>query len=232
MPDFLPRKDLDLLAWSANFSHFISSDPEQFNLTQQQADIFAISQQAFEQALAPVSNLATRSRSLVVAKDQAKAAMIAQVRELAGLVRSRRSVTPEMLIILGFKVTERKRKINAPGSAPFMHVVPSGPNSVRVILMDKEATTNRGKPAGVAGASIYFHLGDNAPADIVDWQFHGNQTRVDFEITLPGPIAYGQQVWITAAWFNPRAQNGPLATPTPTRVIGGGVQMPRNLIAA
>lgn len=79
-------------------------------------------------------------------------------------------------------------------------------------------TTKRGKPAGCAGASVYSWTGETPPADINDWRFEGNTTRVKFTVDFVGNVTPFAKVWLTTAWFSPRQQVGPACTPVSTNL--------------
>lgn len=65
---------------------------------------------------------------------------------------------------------------------------------------------------------IFTYVGDMPPADPSKWNLYGSTTRPQLDITFGGDIVPGSQVWVTAQWFNPRAQTGPLCEPKSTRV--------------
>ena len=76
-------------------------------------------------------------------------------------------------------------------------------------------------PAGVAGASVFSHVGATAPTAEDDWTFEGLTGRTTVTITFPAETAPGATAWFRAAWYNPRGQKGPAATPATTNIAGG-----------
>ena len=94
-------------------------------------------------------------------------------------------------------------------------------NTVSLRLHEGGDSTRRGKPVGVNGAALYSFVGAVPPTDERDWTFEGLTSRVKADITFPGGVPPGSQVWFTAFWFNQRKQNGPAATPVTTNLQGG-----------
>ena len=95
-------------------------------------------------------------------------------------------------------------------------------NTVTLRLHAAGDSSRRGKPAGVNGAAVYSFVGAVPPTDERAWTFEGLTSKVKIEVTFPGTVTPGSQVWFTAFWFNERKQNGPAATKVTTNLQGGG----------
>ena len=97
--------------------------------------------------------------------------------------------------------------------------------TVTVRFSDSESTHRRGRPIGVIGAAVFIHTTpDVDPCKTVGgWTFYGYTTERRLDVTFPEDVAPGQQVYLTAHWLSPRLEPGPLATPTPVNIQGGGV---------
>lgn len=133
------------------------------------------------------------------------------------------SVTGQQKSSLGLTVRDvEPTPINPPADAPTLDVLSAVGRSVKVRLHDSANPTRRGKPAGVAGASLFTCVGATPPADISGWTFQGNTSRTTADVQFPAEVPAGATVWLTAFWFNPRAQNGPTCAPVSTNLPGGG----------
>ena len=63
------------------------------------------------------------------------------------------------------------------------------------------------------GAAVFSYVGATAPTDPSAYAFQGNTSLTNFNVTFADTVVPGSVVWITAMWFNTRAQSGPAAQP-------------------
>ncbi|NBC11109.1 MAG: hypothetical protein GVY24_05150, partial [Planctomycetes bacterium] len=68
------------------------------------------------------------------------------------------------------------------------------------------------RPEGVAGATVFTHVGNEPPADTGAWQFATNTGSTVLNLNFEAS-AQSDTVWLTAFWFNTRKESGPAATP-------------------
>lgn len=223
MPDFLPRREADLLQWSTHFDRRINESPADLGLSPQEAADYRARHEAFAAAYQLARQPATRTASVVVAKDDARAAVVALARVLAGVVRANPAVTDAQRIALGLRVrTGPPSRIGPPQAAPGLVVVPLvGRKAVRVRLFDPASPTRRAKPRGVAGAAVFAFVGEAEPGTSARWVFCRNTTRTTADIDLPPGVPPGAAVWVAAHWFNPTGRRGPASPAVPTRLAGG-----------
>jgi hypothetical protein len=226
--DFLPSREADLLAWSANFDSQINSPPgpAQFGLTVAQANAYTALHHAFVAGYTAANNANTNSRATIGAKDDAKRALKASARMLARLIRATPGVTSDQRLQLGLTVPDRHlTPVARPSDPPIVIILPSIGRTIRIRLRDKESPTRRGKPPGIAGAAIMSCVArddDNSlPARQADWTFHGNATRHFFDVNFDSEVPAGAKIWIVASWYNTRGQLGPTSTPQCTRLGEG-----------
>lgn len=222
MPDYIPRKDQNLLAWADNFSTLITSAPTTYGLTAANATALAGLVSTYSTALEASTNPSTRGGSTVLAKDQARVNMVSYCRQLARAVQGTLTVTNQQRYDLGLtvRITEPS-PIPPPGATPGLDVVSVSGNTVRIRLHDTTSPTRRGRPFGVDGAAVFSFVGAVPPGDVDGWKFEGNTTRTTVTVTFPSDVAPGAKVWLTAFWFNPRAQSGPACAPVGTNLPGG-----------
>jgi hypothetical protein len=223
--DFIPAADADLLAWSDNFSQMITATPTAFGLTAANATTLQTRQSAYATAFEAATDPATRGGSTVLAKDIARADLVSYCRALARAVQGTLTVTNQQRFDLGLTVRDTEPSpIPPPANAPGLDVVSVAGNSARIRLHDTANPSRRGKPLGVAGASVFSFVGAAAPAELSQWKFEGNTTRTTVIVDFPAQTPPGAKVWFTAFWFNPRAQGGPTTTPVGTNIPGGAAQ--------
>ena len=222
MPDYLPSRDADLVTWSINFKTKITATPTDYGLVAAQATAYGVKHDAFVAAHQTANNPDTRSPTNIVAKDVAKVALEDEARMLARIVQATPAVTAAQKSELGLTVRDvDPSPIPPPAEAPSVVVLSTVGRTVRLRLIDALNPTRRGKPAGVAGASVFSYVGESAPAEVADWTFEGNTSRTSFDVAFDAAVANGARVWVTAFWFNPKLQAGPSATPVGTNIPGG-----------
>src|SRR5688572_23836790 len=221
MPDFLPSKNAELLAWSAAFSEKISLTPTAYGLSAPQSAAYAALHASFESALATSSDPATRTRGTVQATRDARTPLKAEARELARIINAFPSITDQQRIDLGLTPrTNEPSPINPPTEPPVLEVVSALGRTLKVRLRGLNSES-RSKPPGVHGATLFAFVGSAPPADIAQWVFMGSTTRTTFDVEFPATVAAGAQVWLCAFWKNPRDMSGPACPPVSAYLAGG-----------
>lgn len=229
--DFLPARDADLIAWSANFRDHIVADASAFGLSQQQSDDYSVLHDAYSARYSAATNPSLNSKAAIGAKNNAKKALKAEARKLARIVQATPSVTDDQRRQLQLTVPDpHMTAIARPGDPPILTMLPSLGRTVRIRLRDKSSPDRLGRPLGTAGAVIMSYTGQlpgaagkNEPAtSMANWTFRGIATRRIFVVNLDADVPAGSKVWITAMWFNTRGQLGTPSAPQSVRV-GDGV---------
>jgi hypothetical protein len=219
--DYLPGKDGALLTWAQNASTLITATPTAFGLTAGIATAFSGVVSTYATAYAAAANPITRTQGTVSTKNTARTALKTNIRGWAKIVQATATVTPAQKIDLGLNPHDTNPSpINPPTDAPVVEVVSVFGRTV-TLKLHGTGTDRRGKPAGVAGASIFTHTGATPPANLAEWDYQGGTTRTSFDVQFAPEVAAGSQVWICGLWFNPRNQNGPACDPISTYIAGG-----------
>ena len=218
---YMPDKQGAQVAWSLNFSTVINSAPTVFGLTEQQAQGFASVNTSLQASYLNGTNPSTKTKVTVAAKDTALRNMKIAARDLVSIIQGQPFVSPAQKEQLG--ITNRKTTtstIPAPTQKPFIKIVKIDGRTVTVEL--RQNTSKRGKPAKVAGATVFTATGTAAPEGNEAWSFATNTTKTTFDIPF-GPSSTGDTVWITAFWNNAKDQSGPAASAVSVNLPAGGV---------
>lgn len=219
--DFLPAKDADLLAWSANYGSLLTASAAPYGIVPAQASSFVSLQTAFADALETATEPSTRTRGTIAAKNAARTPMKGSARELARIINAYPPITNQQRINLGLNPrSDEASPINPPTEAPVMEVLGAIGRTLKCRV--HAIGSGRAKPEGVAGCSVFSFVGSAAPADITQWVFQGSSTRTSFDVEFPATVAAGAQVFLCAFWYSPRAQSGPACQPI-TAYLAGGV---------
>jgi len=222
--DFLPSRESDLVVWSTTFNGLIVATPTAYGLVAAQATAYTALQTAFVTAFNLANGDATRTPAGLVTKDTAKVALIANARQLAGIIQRDPDTTNTQRSALGLTIKASPSPIPAPSEAPNIDILDRVGTSVELKLHDGSGS-RRGRPAGVQGASVFSYVGATPPVSTSGFKFEGNTTRTKFTVEFDAALPPGTKVWFTAFWFNPRSQSGPGCTPISAILAGGGMSM-------
>lgn len=218
---FFPSTEAALVAWAATFATGITATPTTFGLTAAQATAFTALSNGYAAAYTAASNVNTKSKALVAAKNAARDAIKNSARLLASIVNGQANVSDQQKLALGLNVRAQPQNWPVPQQANVKIMSVTG-RTVKVSLSETNAASaRRGLPAGVQGCTVFSYVGETPATDISDWKFEGNSGRGVFEILFPGTVPAGSTVFITAFYFNGRKQSGPAADPVSTQLAGG-----------
>lgn len=223
--DFIPRRDAEFLHWSANFVQQTNAPPppgpSQWGLTPAQATEYALLHDAFASAYQIASDPTTRTAPSIVSKNVARRDLERYARLLVRIIQATPSVTNTQKAQLRITVRDvNPSPVPPPKEAPRVFVKLLHGSTVRVTLRSADSP-RKGKPAGIAGAMVYSFVGNTPPDSLSQWNLEGGTTRTTMDVTFGSGthgIQPGDKVWITAYWYNPRAQRGPAAQPKSTYI--------------
>jgi hypothetical protein len=219
--DYIPKTDQGKLAFTQNFRDRIENRPEVFGLNIDDAAAYVVAQDLYAQKLAAAVEPMTRGRRTVFEKDQARKSIVRLTRRYAQQITKRMQTTDEMRQELGIPIpTGQRRPANVPGFSPEVVVTKTAGRTATVALRRPDG--KRSRPAGVSGATIFYHVGEAPPASVDGWVFAANTTKMTVEIPFP-PSATGGKVWLTAFYTNSVDASGPAAEPISVNLPAGGV---------
>jgi hypothetical protein len=228
--NFPPQKDSELFTMAANASTKITATPTAYGLSAPQATALAAASTAYDTAYNLAVDPVTRTKAKISAKNDAKKALVQNLRDLNRFVQATKTVSDEKKIEIGFPVYSSRTPIPPPSDAPVVKSVVTVGRRTTLKLRGL-AGERRGRPAGVQGALIVSFNGDIPPVDLGLWKIEGLTTRTDFEIMWGATIPAGSQLWVAAAWYSPRGQAGPACDPISV-AIGGGLSVAPGTSAA
>jgi hypothetical protein len=221
MADFLPRQDYELMIWAKGFVGAVQVDPARFGLTGDAVAELAAAFEMFAEALSATLNPQTRTAVAVLRKNRARQALEAVLRPAARTVRGMVRLSGEELINLGLRPREAgRRRVPAPTEAPLLSLRAMDGCMLRVELRGRH-TDRRGKPAQVAAAAIYTHVGEQPPEDASQWTRAAITTSPRCVVPFEVGLRPGTQVWVMACWLSPTTQPGPMSEPVYAYLTGG-----------
>lgn len=214
MPTYLPSREADLVTWSANMSTLINADPTSYGLTLTQASDYAALQTAYANAYTTANNDSTRTTPAIVAKNNAKQALIVSTRQLVDIIQAYPGTTDQMRADLQITIRDTEpTPIDPPTTPPSISVVSRYDRTVTLRIFDGTNPTSRAKPENVQGAAIFSYVGDDAPTTNEQWKFEHQATRNPVTITFPESVPHGSRVWFTAYWYIAKGDSSPALYP-------------------
>lgn len=226
VPVFPPSKDADLLSWSSNFDSLITASAVTYGLDAGQATAYTALHDSFVSAYNISQNPNTNSKANVNAKNVAKDNLLngsGGAWDLVDIVQAFPGTTDVMRGQLGLRIPDSDpTPVPAPSTAPDLSIISTFGRTIKVRLRDQENPDSRGKPDGVQGATVIYHVGESAPSDPAQWTFAMNVSKTTFDVEVPSSIEAGSKVFLTAFWFNARKESSPAASPEHT-IIGDGL---------
>jgi len=215
----LPAKQVKQVQWSETLVAAVGPSVAAYGLGDAEFENFEGLNTTLQAAWSANNDPATRNRTTVSNKDMALKAMKAAATDLVRRIQGTKTVTDTMKLAAGLTVYKTTRTPSSvPSTSPFINATPKGRS---VIVELQRERSKRGKPTGVAGATVFTHVGPTAPQSIGDWKFASNITNTTIEIPF-GPSATGDTVWITAFWSNARDESGPATVPISVNLSAGG----------
>jgi hypothetical protein len=167
----------------------------------------------------------SRSKALVMAKNDAKAALLFFARELYAFIQSSQSVTNENKTLIGVRVRDSEPSpVPPPALAPLVTLVTVIGRVARYKLADATAPTSRRKPLNAEGATILSFVGATPPpSNDSGWKIEGQTGRTTFTVEFPNSVAPGTACWVTVLWYNRRGEYSPACAPVQTYLQIGPV---------
>jgi hypothetical protein len=148
--------------------------------------------------------------------------MVDLIRELARIVQAHPDVTDSQKADLGLTVrSDEPSPQPVPNRSPSVDIDRVFGRTVRIKLHDPEFPSRRGKAPGIDGMVVVSCVSDDEPTGASNWRYEGALTKHTADIVFSDSVPAGAKVWISAAYFNERKQQGVFSTPISTNLQGG-----------
>ena len=220
---FIPSTNDGLVSWSLNLVNKLSAQPGHFGVGPARLASLVASQAAYAQAQRATAD---GGKPATARRNAARAALLADVRAAVAVVRAQEDLTDAQQVQLGLRPPNPRRKaIPRPRVAPGISIRSVVGRRVSLRLVDRDGDRPR-RPRDVAGAAIYLRIAEEPSLDPQQWRRLGNATRARHLVVLPANLTPGTKFWLSAAWYNARAQLGPASLPVGARMpFDGPIEM-------
>jgi hypothetical protein len=167
----------------------------------------------------------SRSKALVIAKNDAKNSLLVLARQLYAQVQVSATVSNENKTLIGVVVRDNvPTPVPPPALAPLVTLVSVTGRVARYKLADAQFPASRRKPLNAEGATILSYVGlTPPPTNDSGWKVEGQTGRTTFVVQFPNTVAPGTACWVTAVWYNRRGEYSPACAPVQTYLQIGPV---------
>jgi hypothetical protein len=214
--DYIPRKDVDLANWATSFTTALLPLLERVGIPPATYELLVALKDTYVAAVAAVTDTTTKNHKDVVAKDEARKALVKMVRGLAQqYLLHNPSVTNNDRTDLHLPIYKDTRT-----PAPVAHTRPtfkvdtSEYLRLTIHFFDPEGEGSKAKPAGQHGAEIRYGILDAPPINAEALTHSAFDTHTPFTLDF-GEEERGKTVYFALRWENTRGQKGPWTLVTP-----------------
>ena len=220
MADWIPDPDGDFDTWVANFVTVVTAAPANYGLTAAQVAPLAGLLAAWVAALADQDAKQKVAEAATDAKDTARLALEALVRELIGIFQQIKAVTDAAKLAAGAPVHDTiKTPVPPPTTAPVGRVEIKNRLEHIMHFVDSATPTSKAKPAGVRGCQIWMKIGGTAPASESEMQFVISDPKTPHKIEFQAADA-GKTVYYWLRWENTKGIPGPWSAVVTATITG------------
>lgn len=213
--NFIPGSDAGLLGFSRNFAAGLLASWEVLRISWDEVQQYAALREAYAQAYRRVKTPETRGPLWTARKDEARKQLIAATRRAATRLRACREVSDLQLRALGLsRKKQTRRKVPVPQAGLWVDVESMQGRRVTLRLQhERSAQRRNGRPPNVAGAQLFYHVGEQPPTDVRECRIALATPKTRLHWIVPSHVAIGQRVWLVAGWYNPRGQTNLFSQP-------------------
>jgi hypothetical protein len=207
---YIPTKDLAFEAWDLNWSTLLTANPALYGVTAADATNQTALYTAWHTQYLLATNPSTKTKTVVAAKNAARANATAGIRPLAQAITLNNGVSNANKLALGLNLhgSTGPTPIPAPSSFPQLALVAATPGELTFKYTDSSDGVSRSKPAGVL-SGLLFALASTTPiTNPADLVFRGLFTKQPFAVdtSVFGPA---KTVYVAAQWATRTGLEGP-----------------------
>ena len=208
MRDFLTMKETLLVGFGRRFFNGFAQISSALGVSGEKLDEFEALLGEYEDSVNEAQAARVHLRSLTLKKNGLRARLKKLIRQLARRARTDANVTNEQLARMGLKALDNVRTpLAAPDSEPYIMVEIKRSRVHVITILDAQDSMMRTKPEGVAGAEIWFFIGDAEFFDEKNYRYIGTATRRRFSHTHEVEDI-GKEVHYVVRWVNRRGARG------------------------
>ena len=205
--DYIPKKDSELVPWSANFTAQVSANASVWGIPSDEISALQTADAAFA-TLQKQADSPAKTAIIVAQKNEARKNLVSIIRTLAGFRLKNPVITDAERVAMGLHVHDTTpSNIPAPHTRPELDIDVLDFRRLKVVFHD-QGTDSKAKPYGTNGAVIVYAVLDTPPADPGALIHSVLATRTPHILEFTEEER-GKTVYVAICWQNERGQKGP-----------------------
>jgi hypothetical protein len=207
MTDYIPQKDSELVAWSANFTAQIVANAPIWEIPHHEVNDLQTADATFA-ALHAQADSPTKNSVIVAEKDAARKVLKTKIRDLVGFRLKNPIITDTQRIAMGLHVHDTTpTNIPVPTTRPEIDIDVVDFRRLKILFHDM-GSTSKARPYGTNGAVIAYAVLNTPPAnpEVLTHTVLATRTPHILEFTEE---ERGKTVYVTICWQNEKGQRGP-----------------------
>ncbi len=206
---YIPPKNGAFIAWAANFSTLLTASPSTYGSDAPTAANIASLNTPLQAAYVVITNPATKSKTTVLAYNNAKQAFLASVRPLAVLISRNPGVASSDKTNIGVNLPNNTpTPIPAPSTSPIISFTGATPGQHTYTFADQNTPAKRIKPQGVLQLQTVVAIGTAPATDPTTVPPGPAVTKSPFPVTFASGDA-GKIATIWGRWVTRKGLTGP-----------------------
>jgi hypothetical protein len=207
MKDYIPRKNAELAAWSANFLSKIEAYAEEWYISAEEVERLETAVDDFT-LLFKQSDSPSRSPIIMAQRNAAAKRLIAVIRALVGFKLKNPVITPAQRVSLGLRVHDtRVSAIPPPSTRPEFDILVHDVRRLKILFRDMGAA-RLARPYGTNGAVIAYAVLEAEPPSIEALKASVLATRTPYVMEF-AERERGKKLYAALCWQNKKGEKGP-----------------------
>jgi hypothetical protein len=205
--DYIPQKDAELAAWSANFTTQIANNLGAWDIPEQEVMDLQTASASFAMLHAQADSPA-KTKIIVEEKNAARKVLVGLIRGLVSFRLKNPVITGAQRIAMGLHLRDTTySKVPPPVSRPELDIDVFDVRRLKIHFHDMNSTS-KAKPYGTNGAVIAYAVLDTPPAspDELTRDLLATRTPHILEFTEQ---ERGRTVYVAICWQNEKGEKGP-----------------------
>jgi hypothetical protein len=207
--DYIPKKDSELVPWSANFTEKVVENAAAWEIPANEVVDLQTDNDAFA-TLQKKADSPSKTAVIVAEKNAARDTLVTKIRSLANFRLKNPVITDAERVALGLHVRDTTPStIPVPTTRPEIDIDVVDFRRLKVLFHDM-GSDSKAKPYGVIGAVIVYAVLDAPPADISALSRSVLATRTPHTLEFTEEER-AKTVYIATCWQNEKGERGPFS---------------------
>lgn len=218
---YIPAKDSLFRQWANTFANKLNANPEKFMMTPAQTQAIREAVDDFIEKYEVTLEKDTRTKTTIIAKDDARSIAETMCREWASLIKENLGISDEDKVAAGVRpINPARDPIFVPQTSPILAIIGNTPGAQTLQFRDPTEPTKRAKPFGASELQLFLAVTDSeglTAAPLSEARFHSKVTRNPIAVEF-GQDDNGRTATYYARWASAKGEFGPWSLPVVLKI--------------